>query len=88
MYIFKTRKIKRWAWYITLKFEIDEKKLLNNYELLLSKFENDNKIFKVYKDYFIFLNDSLNHDFIEKYKSFIDEYEEEQIKIRRELNSK
>ena len=70
-----------------LKFEIDEKKLLNNYELLLSKFEHDNKIFKVYKDYFIFLNDSTNKDFIEKYKSFIDECEEEQIKIRDELKN-
>ncbi len=30
-------------------------------------------------------NDTLNQNFLEKYKSFIDEYEEEQIKIRKEL---
>ena len=68
-----------------LKFEIDEKKLLNNYELLLTKFEHDNNIFKVYKDYFLLFNDTLDQKFIEKFKSFIDEYEEEQIKIRKEL---
>ena len=74
-----------------LKIEIDEKKLFdkkhlfNNYELLLSKFENDNKIFKVYKDYFTLLDDTLDKNFLDKYKSFNDEYEEEQIKIRKEL---
>ena len=70
-----------------LKFEIDEKKLLNNYELLLSKFEHDNKIFEVYKDYFTLLDDTLDKNFLDKYKSFIDEYEEEQIKIRKELKN-
>ena len=70
-----------------LKFEIDEKKLLNNYELLLSKFEHDNNIFKVYKDYFLLFNDTLDQKCIEKFKSFIDEYEEEQIKIRKELKN-
>ena len=79
-----------------LKIEIDEKKLFdkkhlfNNYELLLSKFENDNKIFEVYKDYFMLLNNLIDKNFLDKnsldkYKSFIDEYEEEQIKIRKEL---
>ena len=68
-----------------LKLEIDEKKLDNNYELLLFKFEHDNKIFKVYQDYYLLLNDTLDQKFLEKYKSFIDEYEEEQISIRKEL---
>ena len=67
------------------KFEIDERKLDNNYELLLFKFEHDNKIFKVYQDYFMLLNDRIDQNFLEKYKSFIDEYEEEQIKITNEL---
>ena len=76
-----------------LKIEIDEKKLFdkkhlfNNYELLLSKFENDNKIFEVYKDYFMLLNNLIDKNFLDKYKSFIDEYEEEQIKIRKELKN-
>ena len=74
-----------------LKIEIDEKKLFdkkhlfNNYELLLFKFEHDNKIFEVYKDYFMLLNNLIDKKFLDKYKSFIDEYEEEQIKIRKEL---
>jgi len=68
-----------------LKIEIDEKKLDNNYELLLFKFEHDNKIFEVYKDYFTLLDDTLDKNFLDKYKSFIDEYEDEQIKIRKEL---
>ena len=68
-----------------LKFEIDEKKLDNNYDLLLFKFEHDNKIFKVYQDYFKLLNDQLDQNFLDKYQSFIDEYEEEQIKITKEL---
>ena len=53
--------------------------------MLLTKFEHDNNIFKVYKDYFLLFNDTLDQKFIEKFKSFIDEYEEEQIKIRKEL---
>ena len=53
--------------------------------MLLSKFENDNKIFKVYKDYFTILDDTLDKNFLDKYKSFIDEYEEEQIKIREQI---
>jgi hypothetical protein len=67
------------------KFEIDEKKLDNNYELSLFKFEHYNKIFKVYQDYFMLLNDTLHQNFLEKYKSFIYEYEEEQIKITNEV---
>ena len=81
-----------------LKIEIDEKQLFdkkhlfNNYELLLFKFENDNKIFEVYKDYFTLLNNLIDKNFLDKnsldtYKSFIDEYEEEQIKIRKELKN-
>ena len=49
------------------------------------KFENDNKIFEIYKDFFILLDDTLNKGFTDKYKSFIDEYEEEYEKIRNEL---
>ena len=64
--------------------KIDEKRLFNNYELILSKFEHDNRIFKVYQDYFMLLNDTWDQKFIEKHKSFIDEYEKEQIKIRNE----
>ncbi len=51
------------------------------------KFENDNKIFQKYKDFFILLNETLNKSFTDKYKSFIDEYEEEYEKIRNELEN-
>ena len=67
------------------KLIIDEKKIEFNYEKLLLKFENDNKIFKEYIDYFMLLNDTLDKNFMDKYKSFIDEYEEEQIKIIKQL---
>ena len=86
MYIFKTRKINAWLWYIShFELRIDENKLEFNYEKLLLKFENDNKIFKEYRDYFMLLNDTLDKNFMDKYKSFIDEYEEEQIKIIKQL---
>ena len=68
-----------------LKLNIDEKKIEFNYEKLLLKFENDNKILKEYIDYFILFNDALDKKFMDKYKSFIDEYEEEQIKIMKQL---
>ena len=48
-----------------LNFEIHEKKLLNIYDLLLSKFEHDNNIFKVYKHDFMLLNDTWDQNFIE-----------------------
>ena len=46
------------------------------------KFENDNKIFEKYKDCFILLDETLDKTFTDKYKSFIDEYEEEHEKIK------
>jgi hypothetical protein len=67
------------------KLEIDEKKLAYDYDILRLKFENDNKIFKKYKDCFMLLDAKMNKAFTDKYKSFIDEYEEEQEKIRNEL---
>lgn len=67
------------------KLIIDEKKIEFNYEKLLLKFENDNKIFFEYRDYFMLLNDTLDKNFMDKYKSFMDEYEEEQIKIIKQL---
>ena len=69
-----------------LKFDIDEKKLSYDYNTLLLKFENDNKIFEKYKDFFILLDETIDKSFTDKYKSFIDEYEEEYEKIRDELN--
>ena len=68
-----------------LKLEINEKKLLYDYKTLLLKFESDNKIFEKYKDCFILLDETLDKTFIDKYKSFIDEYEEEYEKIKNEL---
>ncbi len=70
-----------------LKLEINEKKLLYDYKTLMLKFENDNKIFEKYKDCFILLDETLNKTFTVKYKSFIDEYEEEYEKIRNELEN-
>ena len=51
------------------------------------KFENGNKIFEKYKDCSILLDETLNKTFTDKYKSFIDEYEEEYEKIRNELEN-
>ena len=68
-----------------LKYEIDERKLSYDYNTLRLKFENDNKIFEKYKDLFILLDESLDKNFTDKYKSFIDEYEEEYEKIKKEL---
>ncbi len=42
-------------------------------------------LFKIYRDYFMLLNNTLDQNFLEKYKSFIDEHEEEQITIQKEL---
>ena len=68
-----------------LKSEINEKKLLYDYNTLLLKFENDNKIFEIYKDFFKLLGETSDKNFTDKYKSFIDEYEEEYEKIKNEL---
>ena len=68
-----------------LKFEIDERKLTYDYDTLRLKFENDNKIFEIYKDFLILLDETLDKNFTDKYKSFINEYEEEYEKIRNEL---
>ena len=34
------------------------------------------------------LNDTLDKNFMEKYKSFIDEYEEEQVKLEKKIKKK
>ena len=70
-----------------LKLEINEKQLLYDYNTLRLKFENDNKIFEKYKDCFILLDETLDKTFTDKYKSFIDEYEEEHEKIKNELET-
>ena len=86
MYNSKTRTINRWVWYITFKIWDWWKKSSYDYNTLLLKFENDNKIFEKYKDFFILLDETIDKNFTDKYKSFIDEYEEEYEKIRDELN--
>ena len=68
-----------------LKLYINEKKLEHDYNLLRLKFENDNKIFKIYKDFFLLLDESIDKNFTDKYKIFIDEYEEEYEKIKKIL---
>ncbi len=69
------------------KLEINKRKLVYDYNTLRLKFENDNKIFDKYKDFFILLDETLNKSFTDKYKSFIYEYEEEYEKIRNELEN-
>ena len=68
-----------------LKLYINEKKLEHDYNLLRLKFENDNKIFKIYKDFFLLLDETIDKNFTDKYKIFIDEYEEEYEKIKKIL---
>ena len=68
-----------------LKLYINEKKLEHDYNLLRLKFENDNKIFKIYKDFFLLLDETIDKNFTDKYKIFIDEYEEEYEKIQKIL---
>ena len=70
-----------------LKLEINEKKILYDYDTLRLKFENDNEIFEKYKDCFILLDETLDKSSTDKYKSFIDEYEEEYEKIKNELEN-
>ena len=61
------------------------KKLEYDYDTLRLKFENDNKIFEIYKDFFMLLNETIDKYFTDKYKIFIDEYEEECEKIKKIL---
>ena len=68
-----------------LKLDINEKKSEHDYNLLRLKFENDNKIFKIYKDFFLLLDETIDKNFTDKYKIFIDEYEEEYEKIKKIL---
>ena len=68
-----------------LKLIINEKKLEHDYNLLRLKFENDNKIFKIYKDFFLLLDETIDKNFTDIYKKFIDEYEEECEKIKKIL---
>ena len=57
-----------------LKLYINEKKLEHDYNLLRLKFENDNKIFEIYKDFFLLLDETIDKNFTDKYKIFIDFY--------------
>ena len=82
---FKTRKIIDDYDISHFKLEINERKLAYDYKTLRLKFENDNKIFQKYKDFSILLDETLNKSFTDKYKSFINEYEDEYEKIRKEL---
>ena len=68
-----------------LKLVINENKTVYDYDTLRLKFENDNKIFAIYKDFFILLGETCDQNFTDKYKSFIDEYEEEYEKIKKNL---
>ncbi len=87
MCIFQTRKIIDDYDISHFKLEINERKLAYDYNILRLKFENDNKIFEKYEDFFILLDETLNKSFTDKYKSFIDEYDEEYQKIRDELEN-
>ena len=69
-----------------LKLHIDEKKLVYDNDTLHLKFENDNKIFEIYKDFFLLLDETIDKNFTDKYKIFIDEYEEEYEKIKNQLS--
>ena len=68
-----------------LKLYINEKNLEYDYDTLRFKFENDNKIFEIYKYFFLLLDETIDKNFTDKYKIFIDEYEEECEKIRNKL---
>ena len=65
-----------------LKLIINEKKLEHDYNLLRLKFENDNKIFEIYNDFFLLLDETIDKKITDKYKIFIDEYEKECEKIK------
>ena len=43
------------------------------------------KIFEIYKDFFMLLDETIDKYFTDKYKIFIDEYEEECEKIKKIL---
>ena len=59
--------------------------MVYDYDTLRLKFENDNKIFEIYKNFFMLLNETFDKNFTDKYKTFIDEYEEEYEKIKKKL---
>ncbi len=65
-----------------MELYIDENKLVYDYDTLRLKFENDNKIFEIYKDFFMLLDDTFDKNSTDKYKTFIDEYEEENEKFK------
>ncbi len=71
-----------------LKLYINEKKLEHDYNLLRLKFENDNKLFEIYKDFFLLLDETIDKNFTDKYKIFIEEYEEECEKIKKNIRSR
>ncbi len=85
MCIFRTRKIIDDYDISHFKFEIDDKKLTYDCNTLRLKFENDNTTFEKYKDFFILSDETWNKSFTDKYKSFMDEYEEENEKNINEL---
>ena len=68
-----------------LKLVINENKTVYDYDTLRLKFENDNKILAIYKDFFLLLDETCDKKFTDKYKSFTDEYEEEYEKIKKNL---
>jgi hypothetical protein len=43
-----------------IKLYIDEKKLVYDYDTLRLKFENDNKIFEIYKNFFMILDETFD----------------------------
>ncbi len=87
MCVFKTRKKNKRLRYLTFKIIYWWIFLLYDYDTLRLKFENDNKIFEIYKNFSILLDETLNKNFTDKYKIFIDEYEEEYKKIKNQLRS-
>ena len=68
-----------------LKLHTNEKKIEYDYDTLRLKFDNDNKIFEIYKNFFMLLDETFDKNFTDKYKTFIDEYEEEYEKIKNKL---
>ena len=68
-----------------LKLHTNEKKIEYDYDTLRLKFDNDNKIFEIYKNFFMLLDETFDKNFTDKYKTFIDEYEEECEKIKNKL---
>jgi hypothetical protein len=67
---------------------LKQEKIIESFDILDLKSSNDDdKIFEEYKEYYKKLlqnsfNDQLNVAFIHKYKSFIDEYEDNLKKLK------